>query len=95
MVTSKNASVKLIAEYVQTSVMSATGRNRVHCQLLYGNVVINRRMLLHNVDHIESEELDRQAVQIMQLIGVREGTVVLPGFTGDGVDQLLEVLCCD
>ena len=95
MVTSKNASVKFIAEYVQTSVVSATGRNRVFCQLLYGNIVINRRMLLHNVEHIESEELDRQAVHIMQLMGVREGTVVLPGFTGDDVDQLLEVLCCD
>ena len=94
MVTSKNASVKFIAEYVQTSVVSATGRNRVHCQLLYGNIAINI-MLLHNVEHIESEELDRQAVQIMQLIGVREGTVVLPGFTADDVDQLLEVLCCD
>ena len=52
-------------------------------------------MLLHNVEHIESEELDRQAVQIMQLIGVREGTVVLHGFTRDDVDQLLDVLCCD
>ena len=61
----------------------------MHCQLLYGNVVIIRRMLLHNVEHIKSEELDRQAVQIMQLIGL------LPGFTGDDVDQLLEVLCCD
>ena len=52
-------------------------------------------MLLHNVEHIESEELDRQAVQITQLVGVREGTVVLPGFTRDDVDQLLDVLCCD
>ena len=52
-------------------------------------------MLLHNVEHIESEELDRQAVQIMQLIGAREGTVVLHGFTRDDVDQLLDVLCCD
>ena len=75
--------------------MSAIGRSRVHCQLLNGKVVINRRMLLHNVDHIESEELDRQSVHIMQLIGVREGTIVLLGFTGDDVDQLLEVLCCD
>ena len=32
----------------------------------------------------------------MQLIGVREGTdLVLPGFTRDDVDQLLDVLCCD
>ena len=75
--------------------MSAVGRNRVHCQLLYGNRVTNIIMLLHNVEHIESEELDRQAVQIMQLIGMREGTVVLPGFTRDDVDQLLGVLCCD
>ena len=67
--------------------VSAIGRNRVHCQLLHGNIVINRRMSLHNVEHIESEELDRQAVQIMQLVGVREGTVVLPGFTRDDVDQ--------
>ena len=68
----------------------------VHCQLLYGYRVTNfNRMLLHNVEHIESEELDRQVVQIMQLIGVREGTVVLPGFTRDDVDQLLDVLCCD
>ena len=59
-----------------------------------GNRVTNR-MLLRNVEHIESEELDRQAMQIMQLIGVREGTVVLPGFTRDDVDQLLDVLCCD
>ena len=51
--------------------------------------------LLHNVEHIESEELDRQAVQIMLLIGIREGTVVPPGFTMDDVDQLLDVLCCD
>ena len=53
------------------------------------------RMLLHNVEHIGSEELDRQAVQSMQLVGVREGTVVLPGFTRDDVDQLLDLLCCD
>ena len=52
-------------------------------------------MLLHNVEHIESEGLERQVVQIVQLIGVREGTVVLPGFTRDDVDQLLDVLCCD
>ena len=32
---------------------------------------------------------------IMQLVGVREGTVVLSGFTRDDVDQLLDVLCCD
>ena len=51
--------------------------------------------IIHNVEHIESEELDRQAVQIMQLVGVREGTVVLLGFTRDDVDQLLDVLCCD
>ena len=48
-------------------------------------------MLLENVEHVESEELERQLVQIMQLIGVREGTVMLPGFTRDDVD----VLCCD
>ena len=66
----------------------------MHCQVLYGNRVINI-MLLHNVEHIESEELDRQAVQIMLLIGVREGTVVLPGFTRDDVDQLLDVFSCD
>ena len=55
-------------------------------------------MLLRNVEHIESEELERQAVQIMRFIGVREGTVVLPGITRDDVDQLLHVqyvLCCD
>ena len=52
-------------------------------------------MLLHIVEHIESEELERQVVQIMRLVGVREGTVVLPGFTRDDVDQLLDVLCCD
>ena len=40
----------------------------------------------------DSEELERQVVQIMQLIGVREGIVVLPGFTRDDVDQLLDVL---
>ena len=34
-------SFKYIAEYVQTSVVSAIGHNRVHCQLLYGNRVIN------------------------------------------------------
>ena len=62
MVTSNNDSVKNIAEYVQTSVVSAIGRSRVHCQLLYGNIATNRRMLLHNVEHIESKELDRQAV---------------------------------
>ena len=48
-------------------------------------------MLLHNVEHIESEELQRQLL----IGGVREGTVVLPGFTRDDVDQLLDVLCCD
>ena len=37
---------------------------------------------LHNVEHIESEEIESQVVQIMQLIGMREDTVVLPGFTG-------------
>ena len=47
-------------------------------------------MLLHNVEHIESEELDRQAVHIMQLVTVREGTVVLPVFS-----CMLDVLCCD
>ena len=52
-------------------------------------------MLLHNVEHIESEELERQVVQIMRLVGVREGTVVFPGFTMGDVDQLLDVLCCD
>ena len=51
-------------------------------------------MLLHNVEHVESEELDRQAVQMMELIGVREGTVVLPGFTTDDVDQQ-KLYCCD
>ena len=51
--------------------------------------------MLHDVEHIESEVLDRQAVRVMQLIGVREGTVVFPGFTRDDVDQLLDVLCCD
>ena len=64
------------------------------CQLPHGNRVINI-MLLHNVERIESEELDRRAVQIMQLVGVREDTVVLPGFTRDDVNQLLDVLCCD
>ena len=67
----------------------------MHCELLHGNRVINRIMLLHNVEHIESEKLDRQAVQIMQLVAVREGTVVFPDFTRDDVDQLLGVLCCD
>ena len=52
-------------------------------------------MLIHNVEHTASEDLERQAVQIMQLVGVREGTVVLPGSTRDDVDQLLGVLCCD
>ena len=51
--------------------------------------------MLHNIEHIESEELERQAVQIMPLVGVREGTVVLPGFTRDDVDQLRDVLCYD
>ena len=45
-------------------------------------------MLLHNVEHIESEELDRQAVHIVLLVTVRKGTVVLPVFTRDDVDQL-------
>ena len=36
---------------VQTSVVSAT----VHCQLLYGNIFTNN----YNVEHIESEELDK------------------------------------
>ena len=33
--------------------------------------------------------------QIMQLIGVKEGTVLLPGFDDEEVDGLLDMLCCD
>ena len=31
----------------------------------------------------------------MQLIGVEEGTVLLPGFDNEEVDMLLDMLCCD
>ena len=30
----------------------------------------------------------------MQLIGVRESTMLLPGFDDEEVDGLLDVLCC-
>ena len=58
----------------------------MYSKLLYGNRV-TKRMSLHNVEHVESEELDRQMLQIMHLIGVQYS---LPGFTKDDVDQLLD-----
>ena len=43
----------------------------------------------------ETMECEHRAAQIMQLISVREGTVLLPGFDDEEVDGFLEVLCCD
>ena len=40
-------------------------------------------------------ECEYWAAQIMQFIGVRAGTVLLPGFDDEGVDGLLGMLCCD
>ena len=43
----------------------------------------------------ESLECEIRAAQIMQLIGVKEGTVLLPGFDDEEVDGLSDMLCCD
>ena len=43
----------------------------------------------------ETVECEHQAAQIMQLIGVREGAVLLPGFDDEEVDGSLDIRCCD
>ena len=56
----------------------------------------NYRPLFRKLGSVyESLECDNRAAQIMQLIGVKEGTVLLPGFDNEEVDMLLDMLCCD
>ena len=43
----------------------------------------------------ESLECEQRAAQIMQLIEVKDGTVLLPGFDDEEVDALLYMLCSD
>ena len=99
---SDNDSVKYIAECAYVNVTSVLGINRVHCQSSYGTIVrpivanSNYSPLLrkHGIVH-ESLECDHRAAQITQLIGVKEGTLLLPGFDYEEVDGLLDMLCCD
>ena len=76
------------------------GMNRVNCQSTYRTIGIFAnsicRPLLQKPRRLyESVEGEHQAAQITPLIGVREGTVLLPGIDNEEVDRLLEVLCCD
>ena len=99
---SDNDSVKYIAECAYVNVTSVLGINRVHCQSTYGTISrpavanTNYRPLLRKPGSIhESLECENRAAQITQLIGVKEGTVLLPGFDDEEVDGLLDMLCCD
>ena len=99
---SDNDSVKYIAECAYVNVASVLGINRVHCQSTYGTISrpavanTNYRPLLRKPGSIhESLECENRAAQITQLIGVKEGTVLLPGFDDEEVDGLLDMLCCD
>ena len=99
---SDNDSVKYIAECAYVNVTSVLGINRVNCQSTYGTIGrpdvanTNYKPLLRKPGSIhESLECENRATQITQLIGVKEGTVLLPGFDYEEVDGLLDMLCCD
>ena len=99
---SDNDNVKYIAECAYVNVTSVLGINRVHCQSTYGTIGrpavanTNYRPLLRKPGSIhESLECENRTAQITQLIGVKEGTVLLPGFDDEEVDGLLDMLCCD
>ena len=74
------------------------GINIIHCQSTYKtiDIVANSycRPLLRKPGSVyESLECEQRVSQIMQLIGVREGTVLLPGFDDGLLDNFM--LCCD
>ena len=91
-----NASVKYIAECAYVNVASVLGINRVHCQSTGIVANTNYRPLLRKPGSVhESLKFENRTAQIMQLIGVKEGTVLLHGFDDEEVDGLLDRLCCD
>ena len=81
--------MKYIAECAYVNIANVLGINIIHCQPTYKtiDIIANSycRALLRKPGGVyESLECEHRASQIMQLIGVREGTVLLPGFD-DGV----------
>ena len=70
------------------------GRVSCHTHLIFfTNLPISRS--LSNIYEKYRAECENRAAQITQLIGVKEGTVLLPGFDDEEVDGLLDMLCCD
>ena len=91
--------MKYIAECAYVNVANVLGIIIIHCQSTYKtiDIVANSycRPLLRKPGGVyyESLECEHRASQIMQLIGVREGTVSLPGFDDGLLDNFM--LCCD
>ena len=66
-----------------------------HFSQTYGPIGIVANRLRKPGGVYESLECEHRSAHIMQLIGVKEGTMLLPGFDDEEVDGLVDMLCCD